>query len=110
MGTAAYNRGSEAVRRQIQADVDAHRRHEAFFIIENLNAMPKAPGAPTPFGPVDLVQDPADKGWWALDPKKGFAGRGYWFKTLGEAVRAFNIEVTGFVRGKYTAVPIKRAA
>jgi|SRR6185312_14965871 len=103
MGAAAYNRGSQAISRQIEADIEAHRRHEDFFIMENMNALPKDPNARTPFGPIEFVF--SHGGCWAQCPVTGF---GFFYKDLRAAVKAFNVEITGRVDGKWTAVPTKR--
>jgi hypothetical protein len=100
MGAAAYNRGSQAISRQIDADAEAARAHEVFGMIDNLNAMPKAPNAPTPFGPIEYIF--AHGGCWATCPVTGF---GYFYKTLREAVRAWNVDITGYVDGKWRSVP-----
>jgi hypothetical protein len=86
MGAAAYNRGSKVIARQCAA-----RRAVEFEIMESLNAMPKNERAPKPFGPVHFV--PGHGGIWAECPVTGF---GYWYATLREAVRSFQVFVTGY--------------
>jgi hypothetical protein len=57
-------------------------------LIRDLNAIPKDPGAETPFGDILFVQ--GHGGWWAECPVTGF---GYWYATLRRAVRAWNVAV-----------------
>ena len=87
MGAAAYNRGSRVIRRR--AD-DAARPVE-FDVMDRLNAPPKRPGAPRPFGPVRFV--PGHGGWWAECPVTGF---GYWYRSLVTAVRSWRVTVTSY--------------
>lgn len=96
MGVAAYNRGSALISRQIAAEA----RDPIFVKMDELNAMPKDVKAPKPFGPIQFVA--GHGGWWAECPRTGF---GYWFKTLRLAVRAFNVEITGYAHGVWSAVP-----
>lgn len=56
--------------------------------VEILNAIPKAPKAPKPFGEIHFAM--GNKGWWALDPKKE---SGFHYETLQEAVAAWDVTV-----------------
>lgn len=97
MGVAAYNRGSLAIRRQLEAQ----SRPVEFEIMDVLNALPKYPDAGTPNGPVRLAF--SHKGWWIVCPKTGF---GYWYKTLHEAVKRWKIAVIGKEHQEWLAVPL----
>lgn len=98
MGIAAYNRGSAA----ISAQIDRDQRPAAFVLMDELNAMPKADKAPTPFGPVQFVF--SHGGCWAQCPVTGF---GYFYADLRQAVKAWNVEVTGYDANQnmWTAIP-----
>ena len=90
MGAAAYNRGSRRVREQI----DGERRPHEFDFIEHLNAIPKNEGAGLPFGPVRF--EPGNGGWWALDADHPYTKRGYLYRSLRAAVRAWRVEITEY--------------
>jgi len=96
MGIAAYNRGSRAITEQ----ANRFRRAAEFIMMDELNSLPKADGAPRPFGPVRLIM--GHGGWWAECPTTGF---GFWFKTLRCAVRAFRIEVREYHNGAWLVYP-----
>lgn len=96
MGHAAYIRGNKLISRQLQAG----RRPVEFEVMDRLNALPKYPKAPTPFGPCNLVSD--HHGWWVECPTTGF---GYCYKTLEDAVKNWNISVTEYDGTKWTAIP-----
>ena len=98
MGVAAYNRGSASIARQIQARV----RPVEFEVIDRLNALPKHDNAPTPWGEIQFT--PGHGGWWAECPVTGF---GYWYKTLREAVRSWNVEIYAYQLGIWIARPVK---
>ena len=87
MGIAAYNRGSNKISR----DIDSDRRPPAFEIMDNLNALPKVPGAQAPFGPINLVQ--GHGGWWAECPTTGF---GFWYSSLRAAVCAWLVDIVRY--------------
>lgn len=84
MGVAAYNRGSRAVAEQISQEAAS----ADLQLLRDLNAEPKLKNAPVPFGPIHFV--PGHGGWFATCPTTGF---GYWYKTLREAVRAFQVVI-----------------
>lgn len=94
MGNAAYNRGSEAIRREI----DAEARPIEFEIIERLNALPKYADAGKPLGPVQFVS--GNKGFWIECPQTGF---GFWYRTLPEAIRRWKVEIVAFDCGVWKA-------
>lgn len=96
MGAAAYNRGSAALRRQI----DAEQRPVEFEIIERLNALPKYEDAGKPFGPIHF--ESGNKGFWALCPRTGF---GFWYRTLPEAIRRWRVLIVAFDCGIWIAQP-----
>lgn len=98
MGVAAYNRGTEAIRRSISSG----GRAAEFQMMDRLNAMPRQAGANTPFGPINFVSGHA--GWWAECPITGF---GYWYKTLIQAVSAWRVDVVGYRDGTWIAAPRK---
>lgn len=92
MGAAAYNRGNAAISRGIRAEL----RSPDFDVIDRLNSIPKAPGAPTPWGAIHFV--PGHGGWWAECP---ITGRGYWYRTLNSALAEWNVVVTGVVMAPF---------
>lgn len=94
MGVAAYNRGSRALRRTI----DATSRPAAFEVMERLNALPKDPSAGQPFGPIDFVQ--GNGGWWATCPVTGF---GFWYRDLATAVRRWRVALVSYDHGTWGA-------
>ena len=96
MGAAAYNRGSNAIRIQI----DSERRPAEFEIMDRLNSMPRNKDATAPFGEVRIGQ--GHGGFWIFCPKNGF---GYWYPTINEAVRAWAIDVIGYDNGEWIAIP-----
>lgn len=84
MSARAENRYRAFAARQAEAATASH--HER--LLGDLNAMPKDPGAATPFGDIVFVQ--GHGGWWAECPVTGF---GYWYATLRGAVRAWSVAV-----------------
>ncbi len=100
MGVAAYNRGSSLVARQI----DAERRPVEFEMMDDLNTLPKLPGAVAPWGETILAN--SHGGWWITCPITGF---GYWYKTLREAVQSWQIDVVAYdaTKNEWRAVPRK---
>src|SRR5260370_57921 len=96
MGIAAYNRGSQAIRERINQDA----RPREFEIIELANSLAKYPDAGTPFGPIEFAF--SHGGYWASCPHTGF---GYWYPTLYEAVRRWNVTLTGFRNGIFESQP-----
>ena len=101
MSKAAYDRGSQAIRNQ----VDQHSRAVEFSMMDDYNALPKYPGAPTPFS--DVVISTWRGGHWLADPEDDF---GFWYRTLADAVRSWDIDLTGYDASKqtWTATPRPR--
>lgn len=95
MGVAAYNRGSVCIAQQAKIEV----RPVEFEMMDRLNSVVKVPGAQTPFGPTRIAQ--GNGGFWLYCPVKGY---GYWYKTLVEIMRSWNISITGF-DGEWIATP-----
>ncbi len=102
MGIAAYNRGSLAIRREIAKN----DRPVEFEIIENLNNLPKYEDAGTPLQGITFAFD--GMRWWALDPVKLWAGFGYYYPSLREAVKRWRVEITGY-NGMFLAEPRREA-
>ena len=94
MGIAAYNRGSLALSREIDAD----QRPIEFEIMERLNALPKYADAGKPFGPIQF--ESGNKGVWAVCPRTGF---GFWYRTLPEAIRRWRVRIVAFDCGIWKA-------
>lgn len=94
MGIAAYNRGTQALARQI----DSERRSVEFEVMERLNALPKFADAGTPFGPINFVSDHG--GFWAQCPVTGF---GYWYSTLSEAMQRWRVQIVAYDNGVWKA-------
>jgi len=101
MGIAAYNRGSRAIAEQIRREYSP--RPIEFEIMDRANALPKYPDAGTPFTNIDFAF--SHGGCWAVCPKTGF---GYWYPTLFEAVRRWNVRLIGYTNGTYHAEVITK--
>lgn len=98
MGIAAYNRGSSALAEEIRRDLE---RYTEFEIMERLSALPKKPDALRPFGPVKIKQD--RNSFNVYCPVTGF---GFWYPTIQEAVSSWNIYISGYGNGEFTAEPM----
>ena len=100
MSNAAYNRGSRAIRNQ----VEQHARPIEFAMMDDYNAMPKHEPAKAPFLPVAIT--PGHGGFWLYDPRTSF---GFWYRTLADAVRSWRIALTGYdARTQtWTAIPLE---
>ena len=96
MGVAVYNRGSACLARQIQDD----QRPIEFDFMDRLNSIKKYDYALPPFGPVRI--GPGHNGQWIYCPKTEF---GYWYTTVIEAVKSWDIIVTGYDNGEWIAIP-----
>jgi hypothetical protein len=96
MGVAAYNRGTAV----IAAQIAANDRAPEFQMMDALNALEKFSDAGCPFGPINFV--PGRNGFWAECPSTGF---GYWYPSLREAVRRWNVSVTSYDGSAWGAVP-----
>jgi hypothetical protein len=96
MGVAAYNRGSRAISQRIALE----SRPAEFVLLEDLNRLPKYPDAGTPFGPVTFTF--ARGRWWVECPTTGY---GFHYATLREAVRRWNVVLTGWRSGIFDAEP-----
>jgi beta-mannanase len=100
VGVAAYNRGT----RRLIADIDSTARSAEFAIMDGLNALSKHKHAVRPFGSIQFAND--GRYWWALDPRKGWSGYGYVYKTLHDAVRDWLVTIVGFDNGTWIGDPI----
>jgi len=96
MGIAAYNRGTEAIRR----DIAKGDRAAEFQMMDRINAIPRQSGAKTPFGPIHFIS--SHGGWFAECPVTGF---GHWYKTLIQAVSAWRVDVVAHRNGDWIAAP-----
>ncbi len=96
MGVAAWNRGSGNISRQL----DNEARPSEFRMMDDLNALPKFDCAQTPFGDINFIRD---RGVWVAECPK--TGKGYWYKTLRDAVRSWNVSVIGYENGVWRAIP-----
>lgn len=103
MGAAAYNRGSKLIRQQITAE----QHPVEFEIIQRLNAIPKVAEAPTPFGPIDFVFHTDAYGRTYVIAECPVTGFGFWFRSLKDAITAYNVEIVGITGTSYNAVPRK---
>jgi hypothetical protein len=97
MGVAAYNRASACISKRI--DYEFNRPVE-FEIMDALNALQKHPDATAPFTPVRIGE--GHGGWWIYCAKTGF---GYWYKTLHEAVKRWDVQVVGYENREWCAIP-----
>jgi hypothetical protein len=74
-------------------------------MMDELNSLPKAPKAPTPFGEIRFVA--SHGGWWAECPTTGY---GFHYPTLREAVRSFRVEVYAYADGCWMAAPTREGS
>lgn len=95
MGVAAYNRGSNAISQRISME----SRPAEFELMDVFNSLAKYPDAGTPFGPIHFV--PFRDGWFAECPRTGY---GFWYPTIHEAIKRWNVRVVGFDSGTWQAV------
>lgn len=98
MGIASYNRGNKAVSEQFKRDC----RPAEFERMDKLNSLPKNSDSGQPFGDIHFSRDHRGY-WWATCPKTGF---GYWYKTLHEAIKSWNVHVHTYDNGTWVASPI----
>ena len=98
MGVAAYNRSSQVIRKRI-ADGD---RPVEFEIMERLNALDKYPDC----GKIDenLIFTFSHNVWW-VNVETRPDGFGYWYKSLHEAVKRWNVKIIGFNNGVWIGKP-----
>jgi len=92
MGSAAYRRGSTLIRNQLTRE----QRDPLFVLMDDLNALPKYPGAATPFTLVTFQRDPHQAGIWWILGQDGWRGRGFWYTSLREAVRNWDVTLTSY--------------
>ena len=96
MGIAAYNRGSKAITDQIARE---HYRPTAFLVMDRINALPKFQAKPMrPFTEKVVIEsDPQRENvWWVMCPVKLENGFSYWYRSLAEAVRSWDVYLTGY--------------
>lgn len=82
-------------------------RPAEFILMDDLNALPRT-GGKRPFGPVVFMKDEHRNEWWALDPKKLWAGFGFCYPSLRAAVSDFLVTITEYDASSnaWTGVPI----
>lgn len=97
MGAAAYHRGSRSLSRQM----DAEQRPVEFVLMDELNALPKYPDAGRPFGPVQVFYAPQGI-WWIECLTTGY---GFWYRSLRELVKRWEITIIGYTHGVWDAIP-----
>lgn len=98
MGVAAYQRGTNLIRRQL---AENDRRAE-FVMMEELNSLQKFEDAGRPFDDIWFVR--GHGAWWAECPKTGY---GYRYKTLREAVRSWRVTIYCYDGLRWFATPNK---
>lgn len=101
MGIAAYNRGSRVIANQITRDKPFH---SAFSIMDRINALPKFKGnyrtqlldmKHQPFSDEVIIE--YDRGvWWMMDPVKLHDGFSYFYRTLEDLIRSWDIYLVGY--------------
>ena len=98
MSIAAYNRGTAHLHRL----TDANQRHPAFAMMDEINSLPKHPGARAPFTTTHISA--GNGGFWMTCPITGY---GFWYKTLRSAVQHWDVSLIGFdeITGIWTAEP-----
>lgn len=94
MGIAAYNRGSECLRRQIEAERVPDAIRNKLEIIERINSYPK--GKSRPFAPVLIQPEKRRRVWWLMqDTPDRFSRFAYCYPSLRELMAAWNITIIG---------------
>jgi len=103
MGHASFRRGAQAIRRSLERE----QRAVEFRLLEDLNALPKYPDAGLPLRPLRIDYDAAHDIWWFADAVAGPAGFAYWYSSLREGLRRWQIALTGYdaTTGTYSAIP-----
>ena len=97
MGIAAYNRGSNAISRQLDAD----QKPVEFLMMDDLNALPKSPTHDSHLALYNSVCD--HHGWWAECPVTKY---GYCYPSLRQAVQSWQVTITEYNRGIWVAIPL----
>jgi hypothetical protein len=102
MGIAAYNRGSNAIAALIEADREQLHPKE-FEIMDILNSKPK-------YEDCGQIKEPVlftfSHGVWWVNVERKPDGFGWWYRSLAEAVKRWDVVVTGYNNGTWRAVPI----
>jgi len=101
MGIAAYNRGSRAISQRI----DSQQRAAEFELMSHLNSLPKYPDCGQPPAQIQFV---FEHGVWWAQSSKGAAGFAYYYPTLREAVRRWNVSIRGYADGIWIGDPLPR--
>jgi hypothetical protein len=98
MGIAAYNRSSQVIRSRISMDA----RPAEFEIMDRLNALEKYPDC----GRInENLLFTFSHGVWCVNVERKPDGFSYWYKTLHEAVKRWNVEIIGFNNGVWIGKP-----
>jgi hypothetical protein len=92
MGIAAYNRGTAALRREIDARFPALES----LHLDDLTAVSRASATVDVFQATVIRRD--DRGWWWImnNPDHGWASYGYRYKILWKIARKFRLRFVGF--------------
>lgn len=102
MGVAAYNRGSRAISQRIEAE----QRAPEFVFMDHLNGLGKYSDCGQPSEPLQFTTH--NGVWWVETQRLGARGFGYYYPSLREAVRRWNVTIDGYVNGVWTAHPKTR--
>jgi len=102
MGYAAYNRGSEAIRKQISAE----GRPVEFLLMDRWNAIPKIQNRARPwiraYPPEGAYAAYDDRmGVWWLYSSGGPAEFGYWYKTMEALISSWDADVVSYAEGTW---------
>jgi len=100
MGVAAYNRGSRAISQRL----DAEQRAPEFVFMDHLNSLAKYADCGQPTEPLQFVH--SRQVWWVETVRLGAAGFGYYYPTLREAVRRWNVSIRGYANGIWIGDPL----
>lgn len=77
--------------------------HEVIF---DLNRIDRNDDAKTPLSDVILQYDKYHDVWWIMDKIKKESSLSYWYKTLRELIKHWNIIITDYANNEFIASPI----
>lgn len=101
MGVAAYNRGSMSIRKGIALD---YNKPVEFEIMDRLNSLVKYPDC----GRINenLIFSHDHRGLCWVNTQSNPDGFGYWYKSLNEAVKRWNVLIVEFDNGNWIGKPL----
>jgi len=99
MSIKAYNRGSKAIATQMRQN----DRPVEFEIMDNMNSVPKNPGAMAPMMDVVIF---SERGVFFIECP--ITGRSFWYQTMAKLMASWRVIVTGYdaTTKRFTAIPM----